>query len=118
MNILFRNDDDIECESDGLTEPAEDFCSESSVDSYLRVYTVIVGDFELNDYRQAGSVTFLWLCITFLGAIILLNTLIAGKQHLWRSNDSRRTISQPPVRSVITFSYTQSHQSSIILFRK
>jgi hypothetical protein len=79
FQLVFQNNDGINCESDDLDVPNQDFCSSRSVDGYLRVYSIIVGDFELADYRQESSVTFLWYCVTLFGAVVLLNVLIAGK---------------------------------------
>jgi hypothetical protein len=76
FQLVFQNNDGINCESADLDVPNQDFCSGRSIDGYLRVYSIIVGDFELADYRQEPSVTFLWYCVTFF---VLLNVLIAGK---------------------------------------
>jgi len=41
------------------------------------MYAVLIGDFELNDYRGGSSVTIVFLAFTLVGVIILLNVLIA-----------------------------------------
>lgn len=38
---------------------------------------VLIGDFELNDYREGGAVAIVFLTFTLVGVIILLNVLIA-----------------------------------------
>jgi hypothetical protein len=79
FHLIFLNDGDIECEGDDLEDPNEDFCASRSIDSYLRVYAIIVGDFELSDYKQENTVVVLWFFVTFFGTVVLLNVLIAGK---------------------------------------
>lgn len=60
-----------------MSEPADDFCSQNSKDSYLRVYALLLGDFELNDYRESDGMTLLFVMFTLLGVVILLYVLIA-----------------------------------------
>jgi hypothetical protein len=79
FHVVFTNDDDINCEGDDLGVPADDFCKPRSFDAYLRVYAVIVGDFEYSDYSEKGPVRVLWLVLTLFGTVILLNVLIASK---------------------------------------
>jgi hypothetical protein len=79
FRVVFANDDDIECEGDNLGVPADDFCQSRTFDPYLRVYAIVVGDFEYADYSQNPPVKILWLALTLFGAVILLNVLIASK---------------------------------------
>jgi hypothetical protein len=60
-----------------LSEPAEDFCSPKIHNSYLRVFTLLLGNFDLNDYRESEGMTILFVMFTLLGVVILLNVLIA-----------------------------------------
>jgi hypothetical protein len=60
-----------------LSEPAEDFCSPNTRNSYLRIYALLLGDFDLNDYRETEGMTVLFVIFTLLGVVILLNVLIA-----------------------------------------
>ncbi|KAI2492096.1 hypothetical protein MHU86_22463 [Fragilaria crotonensis] len=61
----------------GDSDAQSDFCSGQLVDSYLRMYGVLLGDFEVNDYLGNTSTTAVFLAFTVLGVIILLNVLIA-----------------------------------------
>lgn len=56
---------------------ADDFCSRNLMQSYVRVYSVLTGDYELDDYRNSSAITTLFIIFTFLGVIVLLNVLIA-----------------------------------------
>jgi hypothetical protein len=60
------------------------------------VYSLILGDFELSQYQLSDGVTFLFVTLTLLGTIIMLNVLIA----------------------VVTNSYEGSIGTSVIIFRK
>jgi hypothetical protein len=88
------------CEGD--SDPQQDFCSGDSLDSYIRMCKfvsrlprlfvclcsyltilwldpdgLLLGDFEVNDYRGDKSTTVVFLVFTMFGVIILLNVLIA-----------------------------------------
>jgi hypothetical protein len=48
LHLIFAVDENIDCtESEDDSSAAEDFCSPFLIDSYIRVYGVIIGDFEL-----------------------------------------------------------------------
>jgi hypothetical protein len=46
FHLLFANDKAIDC--DGAEGASEDFCSGQVLDSYLRVYAIVIGDFQLS----------------------------------------------------------------------
>jgi hypothetical protein len=96
FHVIFTTDSDIECEGNDLYVSNEDFCSESTMDSYLRVYAIILGDFEMVEYRQSTAVTVLWFLLTFFGIIILFNVFIA----------------------VVSDSYARSQEDSVLIFRR
>lgn len=96
FQVVATNSDDIDCSSTDQDAAIEDFCSHESVDSFLRAYAVVVGDFELEQYNRLGGVTVLWFCLSFLGTVVMLNVLIA----------------------VVTISYSNSLGASVILFRR
>ena len=96
FQIVSRNHDDIDCSSDDLDPAIEEFCSRRSIESYLRTYAIVIGDFELEQYNGLGGITLLWFAVTFIGAVVMLNVLIA----------------------VVTLSYSSSQESSVILFRR
>lgn len=60
-----------------LEGPIADFCSPDPAASYLRVYSVLIGDFELDDWRETSGMVILFVIFTVVGVIILLNVLIA-----------------------------------------
>jgi hypothetical protein len=60
-----------------LAGPASDFCSTNLGNSYLRVYALLLGDFDLDDYKESNGITVLFVMFTLLGVVILLNVLIA-----------------------------------------
>jgi hypothetical protein len=62
---------------DTLGGPALDFCSSNLGNSYLRVYALLLGDFDLDDYKESSGITVLFIIFTLLGVVILLNVLIA-----------------------------------------
>eukprot|EP00978_Attheya_sp_CCMP212_P019285 scaffold53842_cov84-Attheya_sp.AAC.1 len=76
-----------------LSGPAIDFC-DSSASSYLRMYALLLGDFELNDYKDTTAMTILFIVFTLFGVVILLNMLIA----------------------VVSDSYERAKISSLLLF--
>ena len=96
MHLIFLKHPDIDCDDPDASDPAVDFCQFSSRDSYMRMYALLLGDFEFNDYRQAPSVAIVWLLFTLLGVIIMMNVLIA----------------------VVCDSYSTSQGESARLFRK
>jgi len=64
-------------EQDSLSGPTQDFCSDHPIDSYLRVYALLLGDFQLDDWRDTSGLTVLCVMFTLIGVVILLNVLIA-----------------------------------------
>lgn len=96
FHLVVSNVDSVDCSAVDLDAAMEAYCSPRSIDSYLRTYAIVVGDFDLEEYNDLGSITFLWFCTTFFGTIVMLNVLIA----------------------VVTISYANSQQSSVILFRR
>ena len=60
-----------------LSDPEQDFCDVSGYDMYLRVYSLLLGDFELSDYKNTDGLTSLFVIFTLIGVVILLNVLIA-----------------------------------------
>lgn len=55
----------------------DDFCSTSVAPVYLKLYAVIVGDVNLEDFGYSPGIQFLFALFTLFGIIILLNVLIA-----------------------------------------
>jgi hypothetical protein len=94
--VLSTKDNGAYCiaNEDNLSGPALDFCSSNLGDSYLRVYALLLGDFELDDYKESSGMTVLFIIFTLLGVVILLNVLIA----------------------VISDSYEKATISSLLLF--
>jgi ABC-type multidrug transport system fused ATPase/permease subunit len=77
LHLIFLKSPDIDCDDPDASDPAIDFCSTSNRDSYMRMYALLLGDFEFNDYRQAPTVVIVWALFTIFGVIIMLNVLIA-----------------------------------------
>ena len=96
FQLIIRNDNDVDCSDPDLGGSLKQFCSNRSMDSYLQTYAIVVGDIDYDEYNNLGAITFLWFSTTFIGTILLLNALIA----------------------VVTISYANSHESSVILFRR
>jgi hypothetical protein len=94
--VLSTKDNGAYCiaNEDNLGGPALDFCSPNLGDSYLRVYALLLGDFDLDDYKESSGITVLFIIFTLLGVVILLNVLIA----------------------VISDSYEKATISSLLLF--
>ena len=53
------------------------FCSSKRTPGYLGVYRLFVGDISVNDFDATALSTALFVLVTFLGIIMLLNMLIA-----------------------------------------
>jgi len=60
-----------------LQGAVQDFCSPHPADAYLRVYAMVISDFDVNDYKDTLGMTILFVIVTLLGVIIMLNVLIA-----------------------------------------
>ncbi|KAL7568628.1 hypothetical protein ACA910_022727 [Epithemia clementina (nom. ined.)] len=60
----------------GESDAVDDFCT-SSWDSYLRTYSILLGEFELNDMMATTGTTILFIIFTVFGVVVLLNVLIA-----------------------------------------
>mmetsp|Transcript_7453 Transcript_7453/g.20678 ORF Transcript_7453/g.20678 Transcript_7453/m.20678 type:complete len:985 (+) Transcript_7453:84-3038(+) len=73
---VVEKDDGAVCHDDLDSGTIEDFCS-SNWESYLRVYSMLLGDFELDELTDTTGSTVLFIIFTILGVIILLNILIA-----------------------------------------
>lgn len=54
-----------------------DFCDGNLINSYIRMYSVLVGDFEFDDYRSTPATILFFVLFTLVGVIVLLNVLIA-----------------------------------------
>jgi hypothetical protein len=80
---------------------------------------MMISDSELSDFQETEALTFMWFVVTFVGLVVMLNTLIAGT-FLWlyflTSNGPSRIVSHIFVIVVINRSYEQSQNKSIILF--
>jgi len=95
FHVVYRTNSDIKCSGDDLDPSNADFCSKYSINSYLRTYTILIGDFNLEHYKDSTTVMFLWFLLTLFGVVIMLNVLIA----------------------VVSESYIRSQQSSAVIFR-
>jgi hypothetical protein len=60
-----------------LGSTVDDFCSNRRDDAYLRVYALLLGEFNLESYRATRGLTALFVIFTVVGVVILLNVLIA-----------------------------------------
>lgn len=63
------------CEGDG--EAPEEFCNPAVAQVYLKLWAVLVGDVNLEDFAYSSGIEFLFVLFTFFGIIVLLNILIA-----------------------------------------
>lgn len=52
------------------------FCNTSVAQVYLKLYAVLVGDVNLEDFAYSSGIEFLFVVFTFMGIIVLLNVLI------------------------------------------
>ena len=64
-------------ENEEQDSTVEDFCSDNRTDGYLRVYALLLGEFDLDSYRETKGLAILFVIFTVVGVIILLNVLIA-----------------------------------------
>mmetsp|Transcript_61082 Transcript_61082/g.90597 ORF Transcript_61082/g.90597 Transcript_61082/m.90597 type:complete len:310 (+) Transcript_61082:1764-2693(+) len=62
---------------DSMSGAQADFCSPQPMESYLRIYSVVIGDVSLDDFQQTTFIKSLFFFFTFFGIIVLLNILIA-----------------------------------------
>jgi len=77
MHIAFTNSNDGALCDNVVDSAVGDFCATGIGQSYLRMYAVLLGDFELASYQQSPATTWLFFLFTVFGIIILLNVLIA-----------------------------------------
>jgi hypothetical protein len=63
--------------SEDMDGTVADFCSDNSMDAYLRVYELLLGGFELDNYKETPGMTVIFFLFTVAGVLILLNILIA-----------------------------------------
>lgn len=84
LHIIITTEDSSYCNAVNGTLPdsQEDFCSAYTIDYYYRMYAVLIGEFDIADYRDkdSASVDIVFFIFTILGVIILLNVLIAGME--------------------------------------
>lgn len=59
-----------------LQGPIRDFCSSNPGDSILRVYSIVIGDYSLDDYEITRGMTILFVILTLICVIVMLNVLI------------------------------------------
>jgi hypothetical protein len=75
IHIITTMSDDNYCVDD---IPPRQFCSPSIISlSYLKMYSVIVGDIALDDFSYNPGVVFLFVLFTLFCVIVLLTVLIA-----------------------------------------
>jgi len=67
-----------------------DYCSTDHMRNFLRGYAIIVGDVDLDQYREKPSITILWVFFTCIGVIILLNMLIAIVNNSYEKSSLRQ----------------------------
>eukprot|EP00565_Helicotheca_tamesis_P002190 CAMPEP_0185734830 /NCGR_PEP_ID=MMETSP1171-20130828/23573_1 /TAXON_ID=374046 /ORGANISM="Helicotheca tamensis, Strain CCMP826" /LENGTH=330 /DNA_ID=CAMNT_0028404933 /DNA_START=340 /DNA_END=1332 /DNA_ORIENTATION=+ len=75
--------------SNRMLSARDDFCSPHPLQSYVRIYSVVVGDVSLDDFQQTTLVTALFVGFTFFGIIVLLNILIAIVQDSYSKSIMR-----------------------------
>ena len=52
------------------------FCNDGVAQVYLKLYAVLVGDVNLEEFAYSSGIEFLFVVFTFMGIIVLLNVLI------------------------------------------
>jgi len=76
MSFIFRNSG--ECSGDYLEDPVHvDFCSEAAGKSFVRAYSLIIGDFNVESYNGTVLTTMLFFGYSMVGIIFFLNVIIA-----------------------------------------
>jgi len=75
--LKFNNTCSEEDFEDSTSGAQADFCSPQPMESYLRIYSVVIGDVSLDDFQQTTFMKSLFFFFTFFGIIVLLNILIA-----------------------------------------
>ena len=80
MHVIVTTKDQEVCKESALPGSLEDYCSDWAVDYYLRMYGVLLGEFNLDDYSdpRLPLLSAIFFLFTIVGVIILLNVLIAG----------------------------------------
>lgn len=74
IHIITTRSDDNYCVDD---IPPSQFCSSIISLSYLKMYSVVVGDISLDDFSYNAGIVFLFVVFTLLCVIVLLTVLIA-----------------------------------------
>lgn len=76
---------DLVCQNE-LGSP---FCDTNRGISYLTIYRIFVGDIEVDEYSADGLTIFLFVVVTFIGVVVLLNMLIALVTHSYEGSRRR-----------------------------
>jgi len=94
FRVVYISSENIQCDADDIDNVTKDYCS-NSINSYLRTYTILLGEVQVDQINNSTTLTVLWFLLTLFGVVIMLNVLIA----------------------VISESYEKSQESSASLFR-
>lgn len=73
-SLPYLNVDDFQTQRNLLSK--NPFCK-SRLESYFTIYRIYLGNFNFGDFRKNHLTTFLFVLITFIALIVLLNLLIA-----------------------------------------
>jgi len=55
----------------------DEFCSDNLFSIIIRMYSVVVGDVNLQDFQSSSAMVAIFVLFTFFSIIIILNILIA-----------------------------------------
>jgi len=75
IQIITRQSLEDYCTGDEVPPP--EFCSTELAPISLKLFAVLVGDMDLNEFKYSSGIQILFLLFALLGIIILLNVLIA-----------------------------------------
>lgn len=73
-----RTNNGLACKANETSDVApEEFCGDNLIEPYFKLYSVVVGDVNYDDFNYSTGSKLLFILFTFVCVIILLNVLIA-----------------------------------------
>jgi hypothetical protein len=90
IQILTRQSFEDYC--GGSEPPPEEFCNDELAPIFLKLFAVLVGDMDLNEFKYSSGAQILFLLFSVLGIIILLNVLIAVVSDSYQKSVEHATL--------------------------
>lgn len=125
MHMIIYSEFTDKCNAIDFSEQRDafaDFCSNTLLRSFLRLFASLAGDAGLDDYWSLGSVPLilLWMLFMITGVIILLNVLIAivndSYQNSLSERHSHHAMARIPILAMHSYLDTEARKLSQRLY--